>query len=129
MRVEVAEAETDHGEYSIFTYKDSAADDSFGYYLSHRVLIPKPEGYVERERRPRGERGDRGDRRRNDRNQNRGGGRDDRGPKRNNGNNLGDRMPRNIQVEDGNAPQQDYHDPMAEHEPKGFSDELDHMDF
>ena len=34
MRVEVAEAETDHGEYSIFTYKDSAADDSFGYYLS-----------------------------------------------------------------------------------------------
>ena len=102
------------------------------YKLSHRVLIPKPEGYVERERRPRGERGDRGDRgdrRRNERNQNRGGGRDDRGPKRNNGNNLGDRMPRNIQVEDGNAPQQDYHDPMAEHEPKGFSDELDHMDF
>ena len=34
MRVEVAEAETDHGEYSIFTYKDSEADDSFGYYLS-----------------------------------------------------------------------------------------------
>ena len=37
------------------------------YKLSHRVLIPKPEGYVERERRPRGERGDRrprGDRRR-----------------------------------------------------------------
>ena len=34
MRVEVAEAETDNGEYSIFTYKDSEADDSFGYYLS-----------------------------------------------------------------------------------------------
>ena len=34
MRVEVAEAETDNGEYSIFTYKDSDADDSFGYYLS-----------------------------------------------------------------------------------------------
>jgi hypothetical protein len=34
MRVEVAEAETDHGEYSIFTYKDSNEDDSFGYYLS-----------------------------------------------------------------------------------------------
>ena len=32
MRVEVAEAETDNGEYSIFTYKDE--DDSFGYYLS-----------------------------------------------------------------------------------------------
>ena len=29
------------------------------YKLSHRVLIDKPEGYVERERRPRGERGDR----------------------------------------------------------------------
>lgn len=34
MRVEVAEAETDSGEYSIFTYKDAEADDSFGYYLS-----------------------------------------------------------------------------------------------
>ena len=34
MRVEVAEAETDNGEYSIFTYKDSDEDDSFGYYLS-----------------------------------------------------------------------------------------------
>ena len=29
------------------------------YKLSHRVLIPKPEGYVERERRPRPERGER----------------------------------------------------------------------
>ena len=34
MRVEVAESETDNGEYSIFTYKDSEADDTFGYYLS-----------------------------------------------------------------------------------------------
>ena len=34
MRVEVAEAETDHGDYSIFTYKDTDEDDSFGYYLS-----------------------------------------------------------------------------------------------
>ena len=34
MRVEVAEAETDHGEYSIFTYKDTDENDSFGYYLS-----------------------------------------------------------------------------------------------
>ena len=33
------------------------------YKLSHRVLMEKPEGYVERERRPRGERGDRGERR------------------------------------------------------------------
>ena len=29
------------------------------YKLSHKVLIPKPEGYVERERRPRPERGER----------------------------------------------------------------------
>ena len=34
MRVEVAEAETDNGECSIFTYKDAEGDDSFGYYLS-----------------------------------------------------------------------------------------------
>ena len=34
MRVEVCDAETDHGDYSIFTYKDSDEDDSFGYYLS-----------------------------------------------------------------------------------------------
>ena len=34
MRVEIAEAETDNGEYSIFTYKDTDEDDSFGYYLS-----------------------------------------------------------------------------------------------
>ena len=32
------------------------------YKLSHRVLLEKPEGYVERERRPRGERGESGDR-------------------------------------------------------------------
>lgn len=34
MRVEVAEAETDHGEYSIFTYHDTDSVDTFGYYLS-----------------------------------------------------------------------------------------------
>ena len=34
MRMEVAEAETDKSEYSIFTYKDTDDDDSFGYYLS-----------------------------------------------------------------------------------------------
>lgn len=32
VRMEVAEAETDNGDYSIFTYKDT--DDSFNYYLS-----------------------------------------------------------------------------------------------
>ena len=30
--------------------------------LSRKVLLPKPEGYVERERRPRGERPERGER-------------------------------------------------------------------
>ncbi|MBP3212951.1 MAG: hypothetical protein IJ562_11785 [Prevotella sp.] len=34
MRVEVAEAETEHGEYSIFTYQDTDEADTFGYYLS-----------------------------------------------------------------------------------------------
>ena len=34
MRVEVAESETDKGEYSIFTYQDNEEADSFGYYLS-----------------------------------------------------------------------------------------------
>ena len=34
MRVEVAEAETDHGEYSIFTYQDSEDAGTFAYYLS-----------------------------------------------------------------------------------------------
>ena len=33
------------------------------YKLSHRALLPKPEGYVERERRPRSERGERRPRR------------------------------------------------------------------
>ena len=43
------------------------------YKLSHRVLIPKPEGYVERERRPRNERNNRnnGERRNNNHNGNR----------------------------------------------------------
>ena len=34
MRVEVAEAETDHGEYSIFTYQNTDSVSTFGYYLS-----------------------------------------------------------------------------------------------
>ena len=41
MRVEVAEAETDHGEYSIFTYQEDDGEyqssdevEPFGYYLS-----------------------------------------------------------------------------------------------
>ena len=92
------------------------------YKLSHRVLIPKPEGYMERERRPRPERGER--RPRNDRGQRNG----ERGDRRNNrpaGNSLGDRMPRNL----GQERNEEYFDPQAQHEPKDFSDALDHMDF
>ena len=88
------------------------------YKLSHRVLIPKPEGYQERERRQRNDR-----RQRPERGQRNGGDR-----QRNNhanGNSLGDRMPRNLQQAAAN----EYHDPQAEHEPKDFSDALDHMDF
>ncbi|MBO4956032.1 MAG: polyribonucleotide nucleotidyltransferase [Muribaculaceae bacterium] len=48
------------------------------YRLSMRALLPKPEGYVERERAPRGERAERGPRR--DR-----GDRQDRGPRRDRG--------------------------------------------
>ena len=93
------------------------------YKLSHRVLIPKPEGYVERERRPRGERNRNGA----DRNRNGGERRNNGGERRNHtdrhGNNGGGR---------GNQERnndQDYHDPTAEHEPKDFNDSLDHMDF
>ena len=75
------------------TVKLMEIDQKTGKYkLSHRVLIPKPEGYVERERRPRPERGERGER---------------------NGNRFDHRN--------------DYHDPMAEHEPKDFIDALDHL--
>ena len=82
------------------------------YKLSHRVLIPKPEGYVERQ--PRQRNNDRGDRR-----QQRGG--NDRGDRRQQrGNDRGDR--RYEQRERRN----DYHDPMAEREPRDFNDSLDH---
>ena len=85
------------------------------YKLSHRVLIPKPEGYVERERRPRPERGER--RQRNDRNNGERRQRNDR--------NNGERQNRF----ENNESRNEYHDPMAEHEPKDFNDSLDHMDF
>lgn len=58
------------------------------YRLSMRALQPKPEGYVERERAPRGERGPRRDG--GDRRENRG----DRGPRREN---RGPRQPRENQ--------------------------------
>ena len=72
------------------------------YKLSHRVLEPKPEGYAERERRPRPERGDHGNR---------------NGERRTgNGNRNGNRPPR----------RNDFHDPLANNEPKDFNDSLDH---
>ena len=82
------------------------------YKLSHRVLIPKPEGYVERERRPRGERG--GERRNGG--ERRGGGNGER-----RGNNGAGNRQRNF--DNRNEP---YRDPAANHEPKDFSDVLDH---
>ena len=59
--------------------------------LSRKVLMPKPEGYVEPEPRERGDRGDRGDRRGGDRGDRRGG---DRGDRRG-GNDRGDRRDNN----------------------------------
>ena len=84
------------------------------YKLSHRVLIPKPEGYQERERRPRREGGNNNERRPR---------RDGNNERRNNGGNDR-RQPR--RAEHGHD---EYHDPLANHEPKGFTDALDHDDF
>jgi polyribonucleotide nucleotidyltransferase len=90
------------------------------YKLSHRVLIPKPEGYVERparrERGDRPERGDRGDRRQP--RQDRG----DRGDRRQPRPERGDRPERHHDNEE-------YRDPQQNREPRDFSDALDHMDF
>ena len=70
------------------------------YKLSHRVLIPKPEGYVERERRPRGERRPRPER--------------------------PSREQRRFEHRQG---RDEYHDPLAPKEPKDFNDSLDHDNF
>ncbi len=87
------------------------------YKLSHRVLIPKPEGYVERPaRRERGDRPDRGDRRQP--RQDRG----DRGDRRQPRPERGDRPERHHDNEE-------YRDPQQNREPRDFSDALDHMDF
>lgn len=83
------------------------------YKLSHRALLPKPEGYVERERRPRPERGaDRRPRREGER-------RDDH---------RRDERPRRFEHHDRSEQSggDEYHDPMAPREPRGFTDELDH---
>ena len=91
------------------------------YKLSHRVLIPKPEGYVERERRPRGDRGDRGERReRGDRN-----GRGERGDRRERGE-RGDRNNHHRNFQGGQQPAGNFNEAPADNEPKDFSDLLDH---
>ena len=63
------------------------------YKLSHRVLIDKPEGYVERERRPRGERGE-------------------RRPHREGGNNGGERRPRRFEHHDNTEAPKDFSDKL-----------------
>ncbi len=79
------------------------------YKLSRRVLIDKPEGYVERERRQRPERGERGERRqRGDRN---------------------DRNDRRQRPERGERFDRESHDPLERREPKDFNDSLDKLEF
>ena len=91
------------------------------YKLSHRVLIEKPEGYQERPaRRERGDRPERGERR--DRGERRE--RPERGDRRERHGDRQDRRPRQEQQEG-----EPYRDPAENHEPKDFSDALDHMDF
>ena len=92
------------------------------------MLVEKPEGYQERPaRRERGERPERGERRqRNDRNE-----RGERRPRPE----RGERRERPAEQQSELASKlneklgEEYHDPMANHEPKDFNDSLDHMDF
>ena len=92
------------------------------YKLSHRVLMPKPEGYVERERRPRRESGDRGNRRQggNDRQSRRE--HSDHNDRRSFNN---DRQPRRFEHREDRE-DREFHDPMTEREPRDFNDSLDH---
>ena len=99
--------------------------------LSHRVLIEKPEGYQERERRPRPERGERrprperGERRpRPERGERRP--RPERGERRPRGDRFNNGEPRRFEHKSNES--NDFHDPMAEREPKDFNDSLDHLD-
>ncbi|MBR1557216.1 MAG: S1 RNA-binding domain-containing protein, partial [Prevotella sp.] len=108
------------------------------YKLSHRVLIEKPEGYQERparrerpergERRPRPERGerpDRGDRRpRPERGERQRGGDEMSGmrrPRPEQGGDLAEKLAEKLGGESISIEEK--------HEPKDFSDALDHMDF
>ncbi|MDD7317270.1 MAG: polyribonucleotide nucleotidyltransferase [Prevotella sp.] len=88
------------------------------YKLSHRCLIPKPEGYVERERRPRPERGERGERRQRPE-------RGDKGERGERGEQHHQPKFNELRQERGN----DMFDPTEEREPRGFSDILDNKDF
>ena len=63
------------------------------YKLSHRVLIEKPEGYVERERRPRPERGE-------------------RRPRRDDRRNGGERQPRRYEHRNGEQAPKDFNDSL-----------------
>lgn len=103
-RLETVEAAGLH-EGDKITVKLMEIDPKTGKYkLSHRVLIPKPEGYVERERRPRGERrsyGERGDRRES----------------------------REQRRFEHRQMREEFHDPLAPREPKDFNDSLDHGNF
>ena len=83
------------------------------YKLSHRVLIPKPEGYVERERRPRGERQPRQGERRGER-------RPANGEPRSNFR----QGTRHTDLQDGRN--ENFRDPLNEREPRDFNDSLDH---
>ena len=87
------------------------------YKLSHRVLMPKPEGYVERERRPCRENG-------NERRPRR----DGNGDYRDNDRRGGDRQPRRFEHRNNSFGQRDdeYRDPSMNDEPKDFNDSLDH---
>ena len=83
------------------------------YKLSHRVLIPKPEGYVERERRPRGERQPRQGERRGER-------RPANGEPRSNFR----QGTRHTDLQDSRN--ENFRDPLNEREPRDFNDSLDH---
>jgi polyribonucleotide nucleotidyltransferase len=119
----VEEAGIKEGDH--ITVKLLEIDPKTGKYkLSHRVLIPKPEGYVERPaRRERGERPERGERRAEH-----GDGTRRPRPERGERPERGDRRPR-PDFRPRPEHNDEYHEPQADREPRGFSDALDHMDF
>jgi len=72
--------------------------------LSRKALMPKPEGYVEPEKRERSDRGDRGDRR------------NDRGDRR--GNDRGDRRDNRDRNDRGDRPQRQHNDEVKSEQPQ-----------